>query len=81
MATHLKVGDPVVVVLPQPLDKSTEPIWKYDGEAYIVKRKCYVAGYRRRIADNLYYVELYGAASDKGTPYGFLPDWLIKLEE
>lgn len=81
MATHLKIGDAVIVVLPQPLDKSTQPIWKYNGETLIVARKNYVSGYRRRIADNLYYVELYGAASKMGTPYGFLPDWLIKAEQ
>ena len=81
MATHLKIGDPVVVVLPKPLDRSTQPIWKYDNEAFIVAKKVYVPGYRRNIAENLYYVELYGAASKMGIPYGFLPDWLIKLEE
>ena len=81
MATHLKIGDAVIVVLPQPLDKSTQPIWKYNGETLIVARKNYVSGYRRRKADNLYYVELYGAVSDKGTPYGFRPEWLIKVKE
>lgn len=81
MATHLRIGDSVIVALPKPLDKSTQPIWKYDGETLVIKRKNYVAGYRRRIADNLYYVELYGAASDKGTPYGFLPEWLLRADE
>ena len=81
MATHLRIGDAVIVVLPLPLDKSTTPIWKYNGETLVVAKKKYVSGYRRRIADNLYYVELYGAVSDKGTPYGFLPDWLIKAEQ
>lgn len=81
MATHLKIGDAVIVVLPLPLDKMTQPIWKYNGETLVIQKKIYVSGYRRKIADNQYYVELCGAVSQMGTPYGFLPDWLIKAEQ
>lgn len=79
MAAHIRMGDLVMVVLPEPLDKSTKPIWKYQHQRLVVKKKKPVCGYRSRYADSLFYYELYGAKSDKGTPYGFLADWLVKL--
>lgn len=73
------MGDLVMVVLPEPLDKSTKPVWKYHHERLVVKKKKPVCGYRSHYADSLFYYELYGAESKYGVPFGFLADWLVKL--
>ena len=76
--THIQMGDVVMVHLPT-FDKSNSMLKKFQDQTFIIAKKVPVKGYRQSLTDSLFYYELYGAVSDRGTPYGFLPDWIIKL--
>ena len=69
----LKPGDMVMVSYPMN-EKWNNPAHKYEGETFViksVKHYAHVAGNYRKM------FTLYGAVSDKGMPYWFLPDELI----
>ena len=69
----LKPGDMVMVCYPMN-EKWNNPAHKFDGETFViksVKHYAHVAGNYRKM------FTLYGAVSDKGMPYWFLPDELI----
>lgn len=69
----LKPGDMVMVCYPMN-EKWNNPAHKFDGETFVirsVKSYPWIAGnYRKQFT-------LWGANSDKGMPYWFLPDELI----
>ena len=71
--SKLKPGDLVIVSYPMG-EKWNNPAHKYEGETFViksVKHYAHVAGNYRKM------FTLYGAVSDKGMPYWFLPDELI----
>lgn len=74
-ASSIQPEDLVMVCYPMG-EKTNNPAHKLDGEQFVVKTK------RRANTDkggDTYIYELYGANSDKGLPYAFLTDELIKL--
>ena len=75
---HIQIGDVVLVHIPT-FDKSNEMLRKFQGNELVVAKKVPIRGYRAAISDSLFYYELYGAESEMGVRYAFLPDWIIKL--
>lgn len=69
----LKPGDLVIVSYPMG-EKWNNPAHKYDGETFVVKS---VKSYPRVAGNYRKQYTLYGADSDAGKPYWFLPDELI----
>lgn len=67
----IRLGTRVKVNVPK--DKILYQVEKLNGQTFVVKR------YSQCIGGKCYY-ELYGAESDLGVPYGFLEEWLIKVD-
>ena len=74
-SNKIREGDPVMVAYPLG-EKTNNPAHILDGAEFVVKTK-------RKANTNkggdTYFYELEGAVSDKGVPYTFLTDELIKL--
>ena len=76
LANSIQEGDLIMVCYPLS-EKSNNPAHKLAGEQFVVKRKYRVGGGTK--SGDRYVYELHGANSDKGLPYAFLTDELIKL--
>lgn len=72
----LKPGDLVMVSYPLTDRGWNNPAHKYDGETFVVKS---VKIYPRSSGVHRKMYTLYGANSDKGMPYWFLPDELTVI--
>lgn len=72
---NIRPGDDVMVHIPLEDRTHNEELMKYQGVVMPVTRR--VSGFRR----TKYYFELEGAVSDKGIPYAFIMDWLVKMDE
>ena len=74
-AEKITIGSKVVVAYPVDGQFLKDPARKYNGKEFVVKRKKIImVG-----ANPRWYWELYGAESDKGVPYGFCEEDLIKI--
>lgn len=71
----IAVGSLVRVAYPTDGQFANDPARKYDGKEFVVKRKKFITGGRYP----RWYFELYGAESNKGVPYGFCEEDLIKI--
>ena len=76
ISDKIMVNDIVMVTYPVG-EKTNNPAHKFDGEQFVVKNKRMV-DHNSKGGDRYVY-ELHGANSDKGVPYAFLTDELIKL--
>ena len=75
-ANSIQEGDLIMVRYPLS-EKSNNPAHKFDGEQFVVKSKRMVD--RNSKGGDRYVYELHGANSDKGLPYAFLTDELIRI--
>ena len=75
MTKTIKVNDIVLVRYPMG-EQTNNPAHRLDGQQFVVKRKYKL---NNKKGGDTYIYELFGAVSDKGVPYSFLTDELIKL--
>lgn len=74
-AEKITLGSRVLVAYPSDGQFMNDPARKFDGKEFVVKsKKTIMVGRVPR-----WYYELYGAESDKGVPYGFCEEDLIKI--
>ena len=71
----IREGD-LVMVSYSISEKTNNPAHRLDGQQFVVKTK-----HKPNVnkGGDIYIYELYGASSDKGKPYSFLSDELIRL--
>lgn len=74
-AHKVREGDIVMVAFPIG-ERTNNPAHKLDGQQFVVKKR-----YRPNVnkGGDIYLYELLGAVSDKGRPYTFLTDELIRI--
>lgn len=72
-----KVREGDIVMVSYPIgERTNNPAHKLDGQQFVVKKR-----YRPNVSKggDIYLYELFGAVSDKGRPYTFLTDELIRI--